>query len=219
MALPTPPSPAIPRLKTQWFRHGDSRGAEQQAGAAAFIVWRIARHALDRTRHAGFGVELGASYFRFLREMLAFLAAIADRMAHARMDAPARAAFTGAMVRNLARILQESEDEWLGPAAPGQPAHGDTFIDLVNELFTHYAEFGADSGEGAEPGGFTPDFAFVRYLGHRLEATVAPQERRWVQDQVISAEAPDAAAMLQKSLRDLFSPPARRARRPAVSGD
>lgn len=216
MALPVQPSPATPRLKTQWFRHGESRGAGHQASAAAFIVWRIARHALDRTRHAGFDVSIGAPYFRFLREMLAFLAAIADRIAHARLQPEQRVEFTGAMVRHLARILQESEDEWLGPA---QPCHGDTFIDLANELFTHYAEFGADPGIAPEPGSFAPDFSFIRYLGHRLEATVPPQDRRWVQDQIVSAEAPAAVAMLQKSLRDLFAPPARRARREGVSGD
>jgi hypothetical protein len=219
MALPVPPAPATPRLKTQWFRHGDSRGAAHQASAAAFIVWRVARHALDRTRHAGFDVNLGTPYFRFLREMLAFLAAIADRIAHARMPPQERVAFTSGLVHHLARILQESEDEWLGPAAPGEPAHGDTFIALVNELFTHYAEFDADQQAGVEPGDFAPDFGFVRYLGHRLEATVPARDRRWVQDQVVSAEAPSAVAMLRKSLRDLFSPPARRTRREAVSGE
>lgn len=217
MALPTPPAPPTPRLKTQWFRHGDTRGAGQQASAAAFIVWRIARHALDRTRHAGFGVELGPAYFCFLREMLVFLVAVADRIVHARLAPEARAEFTVALVRHLARILQDSEDEWLGPAVP---PHAETFIDLVNELATHYAEFGADPQVPATPGSFAPDFAFVRYLGHRLEATVPASEQRWVQDQVISCEAPEALAMLQRSLAELFDPPPRRARAGhGVSGD
>lgn len=216
MALPTPPAP---RLKTHWFRHGDSRGADQQASAAAFIVWRIARHALDRTRHAGFDVDIGTPYFRFLREMLAFLVAIADRIAHARLAPPQRVEFTGAMVHHLARILQDSEDDLVGPAPAGAPSHGDSFIDLVNELATHYGEFGADPKLPAVPGGFEPDFAFLRYLGHRLEATVPPKDRRWVQDQAIAVEAPEAVAMLQRSLRDLFEPPARARRGAAVSGD
>ena len=217
MALIEPPQP---RLKTQWFRHGEQRGAEQRASAAAFIVWRIARHALDKTRHAGYDVEIGEPYFAFLREMLAFLAAVADRVAHARLEPAQRVAFTEAMVRHLARILQDSEDDLLGPAPAGQPARGEAFIDLVNELFVHYADFGADPKVAAEPGGFEPDFAFLRYLGHRVEATVPPAERRWVQDQMIAVQAPDAVAMLQRSLRDLFEPPARRARRPAaMSGD
>ena len=216
MALPTPP---LPRLKTHWFRHGDSRGAAQQASAAAFIVWRIARHTLDRTRHAGYDVDVGAPYFRFLREMLVFLAAVADRVAHARLPAQARAEFTGEMVRHLARVLQDSQDDLLGPAPAGQPSHGDSFIDLVNTLSAHYAEFGADPGAPVDAGDFAPDFAFLRYLGHRLEATVPERDRRWIQDQVISVEAPESVAMLRRALRDLFAPPARRARREAGSGD
>ncbi|MEJ8836559.1 hypothetical protein [Ramlibacter sp. AN1133] len=215
----TLPTPATPRLKTQWFRHGDSRGPQQQAGAAAFIVWRIARHTLDRTRHAGYEVETGAPYFAFLREVLAFLAAIADRIAHARLPAPQRAEFTVAMVHHLARILQDSQDDLLGPATEGTPSHGERLIDLVNELAGHYAEFGADPQGRDEVAGFAPDFAFLRYLGHRLEATVPPHDRRWIREQVIACEAPESVAMLQRSLRELFAPPPRRARREALSGD
>lgn len=216
MALLEPP---VPRLKTHWFRHGDSRCAAQQASAAAFIVWRIARHALDRTRHARYDVEIGAPYFRFLREMLVFLVAVADRIAHQRMPPEARVEFTGAMVRHLARILQDSEDDLIGPAPAGQPSNGDSFIDLVNTLSAHYAGFGAEPMLAAQPGDFAPDFSFLRYLGHRLEATVPAHDRRWIQDQVISIEAPEAVAMLRRALHDLFEPPVRRARRAGVSGD
>lgn len=219
MALPAPPAPPTPRLKTQWFRHGEARGADQQASAAAFVVWRIARHAVDRTRHAGYDVAIGAPYFRCLRELLVFLVAITDRIAHARMGTAAREVFTVALVRHLARILQESEDEWLGPTPAGAPARGDDFIDQVNALAVHYAEFGADPQVPAAAGEFAPDFAFLRYLGHRVEATVPREDRRWVQDQVVSAQGPEAVAMLQRALRDLFAPPARRPRREAVSGD
>jgi hypothetical protein len=214
--LPLPPTP---RLKTHWFRHGATRGAAQQASAAAFIVWRVARHTLDRTRHAGFGVEIGLPYFHFLREVLAFLVAVADRVAHARLDAAQRIEFTGAMVHHLARILQDSEDDLIGPAPAGNPSHGDSFIDLVNELSGHYAEFGADPTARAAAVGFAPDFAFLRYLGTRLEPALPPEDRRWILDQMMAVQAPDAVAMLQQSLRDLFDPPARARRREAVSGD
>ena len=214
--LPTPPTP---RLKTHWFRHGGSRGAAQQASAAAFIVWRVARHMLDRTRHAGFAVEVGLPYFHFLREVLAFLAAVADRVAYARLAPGERVEFTAALVHHLARILQDSEDDLIGPAPAGQPSHGDSFIDLVNELAGHYAEFDADPTAPASAG-FTPGFAFLRYLGTRLEPMLPPADRRWILDQVMAVQAPEAVAMLQQSLRDLFEPPVARAtRRTAVSGD
>ena len=216
MTLPTPPTP---RLKTRWFRHGASRGAAQQASAAAFIVWRVARHTLERTRHAGFAVEVGPPYFQFLREVLAFLVAIADRIAFARLEPQAREEFTGALVHHLARILQDSEDDLIGPAAPGQPSHGESFIDLVNELAGHYAEFGADPTIQSAPGAFAPGFAFLRYLGTRLEPTLPPEDRRWILDQVMAVQAPEAVAMLQQSLRELFEPPARTPRRAAMTGD
>jgi hypothetical protein len=220
MSTPPPlPEPAQPRLKTHWFRHGESRGAAQQASAAAFVVWRIGRHTLDRTRHAGFDVEIGAPYFAFLREVLAFLVAVADRIAYARLAPEQRVEFTGALVHHLARILQDSEDDLLGPAPAGQASNGDSFIDLVNELAGHYAEFGADPAAAARPGSFEPDFAFLRYLGHRLEPALPAKDQRWVQDQVIAVQAPEAVAMLQRSLTDLFDPPKRRARREGVSGE
>jgi len=214
--LPTPPTP---RLKTHWFRHEDSRGAGQQASAGAFIVWRIARHTLDRTRHAGYSVEIGTPYFRFLREVLAFLVALADRIAYARLQPDARREFVVALVSHLARILQDSEDDLIGPAPAGEPSHADTFIDLVNELAQHYAEFEADPTVASAPAGFAPGFAFLRYLGTRLEPGLPPQDRGWIVDQVIEVQAPEAVSMLQQSLQDLFDPPVRRARRAAVSGD
>lgn len=217
--MPQLPTPPIPRLKTHWFRHADSRGASQQASAAAFIVWRIARHTLDRTRHAGYSVEIGTPYFRFLREVLAFLVALADRIAYARLQPEPRRDFVLALVGHLARILQDSEDDLIGPAPAGEPSHADSFVDLVNELAQHYAEFGADPTVPAPAAGFAPDFAFVRYLGTRLEPWLPPQDRRWIVDQVIDVQAPEAVAMLQQSLQDLFDPPVRRARRTALSGD
>ena len=60
-----------------WFRAGPAKSAEQQASAMAFIVWRVARHTLDRMRRAGFDVEVGTPYFAFLREVLVFLVALA----------------------------------------------------------------------------------------------------------------------------------------------
>jgi hypothetical protein len=122
-------------------------------------------------------------------------------------------------VHHLARILQDNEDDLLGPAPPGEPSHADAFIDLVNEVTAHYAEFGADPAVPVGDAGFRPDFAFLRYLGRRLEPTMPEKDRRWVLDQVMDVEAPHAVAMLQRSLRDLFDPKPRSARRAAISGD
>jgi hypothetical protein len=210
-------TPAM-RLKTHWFKAGAEKSAAEQASAMAFIVFRVAQHTLKRMRGASFDIDAGPNYFAFLREVLVFLVAVTDRMAHARLTPDARLEFTVALVTHLARTLQENEDRLLGLPAAGEPSHGDTFIDLVNEVTQHYAEFGADPESTGKPG-FQPDFAFVRYLGHRLEATLPEKDRRWVIEQVMAAEAPEAVATVQRSMNELHDPAPRRARRAAMSGE
>lgn len=207
------------RLKSHWFKSGAPKSAAEQASAMAFIVFRVGQNMLKRMRGADFDIDAGPPYFAFLRELLVFLVAVTDRMAYARLDAAARQEFTVALVRHLARNLQENEDHLLGPPPAGSPTHADTFIDLVNEVTQHYAEFGAEAQAPGSEQDFQPDFAFVRYLGSRLEPTLPEKDRRWIVEQVMAAEAPEAVATLQRSMRDLHDPAPRRARRASLSGE
>ena len=210
--------PAL-RIKNRWFREGGAKSAAEHASAMAFIVWRLAHNMLKRMRGADFAIDAGEPYFQFMREVLVFLIALADRMAHERLAADERVEFTVALARHVARTLQENEDDLLGAPAAGEPSRADRFIDLVNERSQHYAEFGADPSPPAGVTVFHPDFAFVRYLGTCLAPTVPDHERRWVLDQVMAIEAPEAIATVQRSMHELFDPTPRRARRSAQTGD
>lgn len=202
------------RIKSQWYRSGTPRTTEQTASAMAFIVWRLTQNMLKQMRSAGFDIDVGPQYFAFMRETLVFLCQLVDRMAYARMAPAERAAFTAATVHRVAAVLQDSEDDLLGAPAGAQPGHGAQFIDLVNTLAGHYAEF--DYG----PDG--PDFAFVRYFGYRIEALMPEKDRRWVTDQVMAIEAPQAHAALQHAIQDVLSTeprPARPRRDNTLGGD
>jgi hypothetical protein len=210
--------PAI-RVKSHWFKAGTPKTPEQQAGAMAFIVWRAAHNMLKRMRGARFDIDAGAPYFAFMREVLVFLIAVADRIAFARMDAAARAAFTTELVHRCADTLADNETELLGPCADGA-SYRAGFIDLVNEVTPHYGEFGSDPQVQADPQpGFAPDFAFLRYLGSRLTPTLPPKDQRWVLDQVMASEAPHAVEIVQGAMRNLLSNEPRRQRRAGLSGD
>jgi len=213
----TPQTPAM-RLKSTWFKPGADKTPAEQASAMAFIVFRVGLQMLKRMRGADFDIDAGRPYFAFVREILVFLIAVTDRMAAARLTPEARVEFTVALVTHVARTLQGNEDDLLGAPAVGDPSHADTFIDLVNEVSQHYAEFGADP-MAPDDGGFLPDFAFVRYLGHRLEPTLPEKDRRWVIEQVMAAEAPEAVTQVQRAMKNLYDPTPRRARRSSVSGD
>ena len=138
-----------------------------------------------------------------------FLIVVADRLAHQRLEGDARAAFTTALVLHVADTLQGNELDLMGPPAAAAPRPRDRFIDLYN------AEFGGEAG-AAE---YTPDFAALRYLGSRLEPVLPAKDRRWVIDQVMAAQAPDAVALVQRTMRELHSDAPHRARRGGLSGD
>jgi hypothetical protein len=199
------------RLKSQWFKTGTPKTPQEAAGAMAFIVWRVAHNALGQMRSARFDIDIGPQYFAFMREWLVFLIQIVDRMAHERMPAEERTLFTTALVRRVADHLADNENRLLGVPPPGEETHQGRFIDLFNRLSEHYAEFGHDA-DG-------PDFAFMRYLGHRIEALMPKKDQYWVVDQVMAIEAPDAVEMLQRSLQGVLSTEPRAPRRGGVSGD
>ena len=206
------------RVKSQWFKTDAPKSAEQQASAMAFIVWRAAQNMLKRMRGAQFDVDAGMPYFAFMREVLVFLIAVVDRIAYVRMDGPARGAFTTALVRHCAGTLADNENDLLGPRADGLSSQ-DSFIDLVNEVVNHYAEFGADTQVVEPDASFTPSFAFMRYLGSRLAPTLPPKDQHWVLDQVMASEAPEAVEVVQSAMRNLLSTEPRKPRRTRMSGE
>ena len=206
------------RIKSHWFKPGAPKSTEQQASAMAFIVWRVAQNMLKRMRGADFDIDAGQPYFAFMREVLVFLIALVDRMAYARWDEPTRRAFTTALVLHCADTLAGNETDLLGPRGDGAP-YQDSFIDLVNEVTAHYAEFDADPASAGTDEPFAPDFAFLRYLGSRLEPTLPAKDRHWVLDQVMSIEAPEAVEIVRKAMQDLLSTEARPSRRTSMSGE
>jgi hypothetical protein len=201
------------RIKSQWFRSETVKTPQQTASAMAFITWRVAQNMLKQMRTAQFDIDVGPQYFAFTREVLVFLTQVLDRLAFERMGAQGRAEFITALVKRVAEVLQENEDNLLGAPPAGEPSHYDEFIDLFNKLADHYAEFGFDA-QG-------PDFAFVRYLGHRIEALMPQKDQRWVVDQIMATEVPEAVQMIQNAMQDVLStePRISRRTRTATSGD
>lgn len=194
----------VVRVKRHWFAGGRVRSAEEQASVVAVTVWKSATNGLNGLRKAGFGVEVGAPYLRVLTEFVAFMVTVADRVAYLHGAAERadgwREAFLGALGRRLAEIYQENLDalatEGVGSAAsPGR--HGATLIALINQRMAEYAEFDYDQRG--------PEFAFLRYFGSCIEALIDdPRERRWVLDQVMASQGPEAIEYVDKAMRGVL---------------
>jgi hypothetical protein len=198
------------RIKSQWFKEGRPKSPEEIAGAAAFIVWRIAQNSLKTMRAARFDLPPGPRYFAFMAEFLTLLTLGADRLAHRRGDEAWRVAFTTAIANRVGEILAENESDLLGAASAAEVKR--RFVALVNQCGQECAGFDWD-----EDG---PDYAFLRWLGHRVADVMSEHDRTWAISQVIEVEAPDAAALMQRGMAGLLDPsPRRRENRAHAAGE
>jgi hypothetical protein len=190
------------RVKSQWFKSGAPKTATEIAGAAAFIVFRIAQNSLKNMRNARFELPAGARYFAFLAEFLAFLTLAADRIAYRRGDDAWRVLFTTALANRVGGFLADNESELLGIESPDEIKS--RFVDLVNARSPDYAECGWSDGG--------PDYSFIRCLGHRVGEVVEQHEQTWAISQVIDSAAPEAVELLIRAMAGLTDTSPRRKR-------
>jgi hypothetical protein len=197
------------RVKAHWFRQDRARPPEEMAGAMAFIIWRAGINTVKQMREANFDIDPGPSYFAFMREVLIFLAMVADRIAYEELDAEARVRFTTEVAYRVALILEENEIRLIGPERAESCRQ--QFVELYNLRASDYATFGFPDNN--------PDFAFLRYLGACVTALVPPKDQTWAMDQIVAIEAPDAVESIKKGMRGLFAPPEKRPARRHGSND
>jgi hypothetical protein len=198
------------RVKSQWFNQGKPKSPKDIGAAMAFIAWRIAQNTLKNMRKAGFDIDPGLEYFRFLAEVIAFVVQIADRVAYGHFDDSGRREFTTTLAHRVGETLAGNAADLLG-ATPEQ-GYKEALVDLVNRRAPEYAEFGYDGAAG-------PDFAFMRFFASVLVELMPAKDKTWVHDQVIAIEAPEIAATVRRSMDGLLGLAPRRARRAGASGE
>jgi len=194
------------RIKSHWFKNGREHTPQELAGAVSFVVWRIADNALKNTRKANFEIAVGPQYFAFLTEFLIFLVQVADRIAFRRLSPEARFDFTSTLANRVAETYAENHSRLLGGS---QHECKQQFIDLLNQRADGYADFDYSEND--------PSFNFSRYLGYCMNQVMDQRDSGWIIDQMISIEAPAAAEMTEKTMRDLLNNEPRQPRRHAAA--
>jgi len=197
------------RIKSRWFNEGREKTPQELAGAMAFVIWRIGDNALKNTRKANFEIAIGTQYFAFLSEFLVFLIQVADRIAYRQLEPEVRFAFTSALANRVAETLAENQSRLMASNASDDKQQ---FINKLNQRADEYAEFDYDSN-GA-------NFSFLRYLGYCIHEVVDEKDATWIVDQMMSIAAPEAVAMVEKTMRELFETEPRQPRaRKSTGGD
>lgn len=179
------------RIKTKWHRSKRAGARTDQpkslpdlASVVAFNLWKIAHEAFRRMEKEGFRFAQDQQVTQFITEFLAYLAHAVDRMLYGRVDDAQRAAFMNALVKHLAATLAENQQQLLGP--------GDyiaTFIATVNTRFDQFAECAWDAG---------PSYEMTRNMALQIAEIMHATDDRWVLEQVMDIEAPEAMKSIQR---------------------
>ncbi|UCH53446.1 MAG: hypothetical protein JSW09_01135 [Pseudomonadota bacterium] len=178
------------RLKTK-FRTRGPKTIEQRAGVVAFNLWKVSQETYRHMSKEGFKFERPPEIAAAITEILAFLVQVADRLVYGKLSEDDRARFITALCKQLAQTMQANQAEVMGPGD-----HVSTFIDTLNERFQDYAEFDYTT-DG-------PSYHFLRYFGERMSAALAPGDNKWVVEQVMDIEAPEAIKYTRRLVHEVL---------------
>lgn len=178
------------RMHTKW-NSGGSKTIEDRAGVVGFNIWKIAKETWIRMEREGFLAGADKQLSAVLTEMIAFLVQISDRLVYGQLSEEERTRFINAIGKHLANTMQSNMLDLFGPGD-----HVTPFIDTLNARAADYAEF--------EFVNFYPSYGFLRYLGEKMSEAMAATDNKWVIEQVIEIEAPEAMKPIRKLIGEVL---------------
>ncbi|TAM47944.1 MAG: hypothetical protein EPN55_01250 [Gammaproteobacteria bacterium] len=171
-------------LKTK-FRARGPKTIEQRASVVASNIWKVAQEATRHMEIEGYKIGSDRQVTAILTELIAFQIQIADRLVYGKISEDERGRFVNALGQNLARLVNDNLREFIGPGDYAGP-----FVAALNARLADYAEF-----EFTDEG---PSYAVLRYLGDKVAEAMAGTDNKWVLEQVMDIEAPQAVKHLKR---------------------
>ncbi|MDH5189670.1 MAG: hypothetical protein OEW89_00290 [Gammaproteobacteria bacterium] len=189
------------RIKTKWHRSNRSErnkaGSSKQktiedlAGVIAFNIWKVSQETYKRMEKEGFHFREDKQVSDIITEVIAFLVQVADRMVYGKIDEEERTRFVTALAQELGKTLDSNLRDLFGKGDYIQP-----FFNTLNERFADYAEFPFEDNQ--------PSYGAKRYLGDKIAEHMKATDNKWVLEQVIDIEVPEALKIVQRMVIDVM---------------
>jgi len=180
------------RVKSKWHKKDRSKSPEEQASVLGFIIWRIADERANKMYRAGFEFASQGQLLAVVGEFAIFLLQLTDRMVHERLPDEQRLPLMGALAQHLIRTMVDNLTEDFG-----EGDYRAAFVEKINQRLDDYADFGFVDGQ--------PGYQSLRYLGQSIDEVMGGKENKWVIEQVVDIEAPEAIENLRKGVQDILS--------------
>ncbi len=183
------------RVKSKWNDKNRERSAEEIGSALGFNLWRIAGANLLHMENEGFQTDTYNQRLDVIAELVAFFVHVVDRMTAERdYDEEKRRELVTALALNLAKTMHDNRRD-VNPDDQDSDYKGE-FINLLNQRMAEYAGFSFD---GDQPG-----FQLRRRVGEHVRDKMGEKDNKWVTDQVMDIEIPDALKTFRRVAKNLL---------------
>lgn len=177
------------RMRTKWHNKERQVSVDEKANTMAFITWRVAAGLVLNLENENFQTDTQKQRLDVIREALAFLVSVTDRLVASQMDAEERQEFIVKFATKLAGTFQENCEDLIGRDVD----YKKDFIDIMNQRLNAYAECPWDDEKDL------PGFQYKRDFGDYISAQMGEKDQKWITDQVMSIEVLDMMENLKKA--------------------
>lgn len=165
---------------------------EDTAGVIAFNLWKISSANVLNLENEGFQTDTQSQRVDVIAELLAFFVHVVDRLlAEKAYEEEDRRKLIVALAMSLAKSIKDNRVDF-----DGEGDHSQVFVELLNERMSEYAEFAYTDGE--------PGFQLRRRAGEHVQQKMGEKDNKWVLDQVMDIEIPDAMKTFKRVVRGLI---------------
>jgi hypothetical protein len=183
------------RVKNKWNDKNKVRTPEEIGSILSFNFWKIASANVMHMENEGFQTDTHFQRLDVIAEFTAFFVHVVDRIISAQgSTAEDRQALITALALNLAKTMHDNRRDVSDDKETDFRAD---YIALMNERMAEYSNFSFD--ENNQPG-----FQLRRCVGEHVREVMGEKDNKWIPDQVIDIEIPDAMKAFKRVTRGVI---------------
>lgn len=181
------------RVKSRWNDKGRERTADDTGSVLGFNLWRIAGANVLHLENEGFQTDTYNQRLDVVAELLGFFVHVVDRMTSEKeYSEDERRDLITALALNLAKTMHDNRMD----VNDEKKDYKAEFIQVLNERMAEYADFSYDGNE--------PGFQMRRRCGEHVTEVMGEKDKKWVTDQIMEIEIPDALKTFKKVARNIL---------------
>ena len=180
------------RVKNKWNDKNKERSAQETGSVLGFNFWKVASANVMHLENEGFQTDTHNQRLDVIAELSAFFIHVIDRAVSSKdySEEDRQALITG-LALNMAKTMHDNRRD---VSEDKDRDYRSDFIELLNKRMNEYASFIFD-------GDLAPGFQARRRVGEHVRDVMGATDNKWIPDQVMDIEIPDAMKAVKRITR------------------